>query len=123
MMPEAQQIAIAEAWVWEKPYWSSSYQRLIGRPPKWDSWPGVFLEKSTALAAVPDYLKDLNAMHGVEQILTALQCKEYVLNIMRTTKSMHVPDDVTREDIFQWLHATAAQRAEAFLKTVGKWDY
>jgi hypothetical protein len=62
----------------------------------------------------PDYLKDLNAMHQAEGVLR---------------------DD--REAAFRgwlWLahgqpemrcaivHATAAQRAKAFLKTIGKWE-
>jgi hypothetical protein len=63
---------------------------------------------------IPDYLKDLNAMHQAEGVLR---------------------DD--REAAFRgwlWLahgqpemrcaivHATAAQRAKAFLKTIGKWE-
>lgn len=59
-------------------------------------------------AMIPDYCNDLNAMHEVEKIMTADQWYEY-------DRSMPLRDP-------QKMHVTAAQRAEAFLRTLGKWE-
>jgi hypothetical protein len=112
--PEAQRIAIAEempkhlihvkAHVLE---WMSPYGWIIFDP-----------------------LRDLNAMHEAEKTLTREQQDEYVdrhLYPMLPCDENHGPCDLADgEDIliassFQIAHATAAQRAEAFLRTIGKW--
>ena len=58
--------------------------------------------------ALPDYTRNLNAMHGAEA---------------------HIPDTYDRYEQYlksrlgdEWGYATAAQRAKAFLKTIGKWE-
>lgn len=56
-----------------------------------------------------DYCADLNAMHEAEKVLTELQC-----GFFRT----HLRE---RLENYIW-HATARQRAEAFLRTLGKWE-
>jgi hypothetical protein len=56
---------------------------------------------------IPDYLNNLNAMHEAENVLTADQWYEY-------DRLMPLRDP-------QKMHATAAQRAEAFLRAIGKW--
>ena len=61
---------------------------------------------------VPDYCNDLNAMHEVEKTMGDPQLwveyQSYLSDAMG-----HVG----------WIyHATAAERAEAFLKTIGKWE-
>jgi hypothetical protein len=56
----------------------------------------------------PDYCTDLNAMHEAEETLTVEEWSDYV---------EHLPS--------RWeeaIHAAARQRAEAFLKTLGKWE-
>ena len=56
----------------------------------------------------PDYLNDLNAMHEAEKVLTDKQAILY---------------DSILDLISGWtFHRTAAQRAEAFLRTIGKWE-
>lgn len=70
-------------------------------------------------APLPDYLHDLNAMHRVEHKLDELQRQAYVTFL---TSRMWLPDgDITTGACFQALHADAAQRAEALLRTIGKW--
>lgn len=77
---------------------------------------------------IPYYLSDLNAMHEAEKTLTEdesdLQGKDqrcqFVTHLGRiigcwATKNHH-------NSLFQQVHATAAQRAEAFLRALGKWD-
>ena len=64
----------------------------------------------------PDYCNDLNAMHEAEKKLTKKQLQTY----------LDFLTDAPRECVYQtWtssVFATAAQRAEAFLKTIGKWE-
>ena len=61
---------------------------------------------------VPDYCNDLNAMHEAEKIFdNALYCRyidELCTQAIKGKNCMYL--------------ATAAQRAEAFLKTIGKWE-
>lgn len=121
MSPEKQRIAIAEACGWEwceilgrpcDPPYRALFMRGSGRI-KADmdavpcSWPWVFSEGS-----VPDFLSDLNAMHKAEETLTKNQGLSYY-----TTIGIICDFDERRR-----LCATAAQRAEAFLRTIGKWE-
>jgi hypothetical protein len=58
---------------------------------------------------IPDYIHDLDAMHEAEQVLNNVQRERYRTELVYS----HAGGDV---------FATAAQRAEAFLKTIGKWE-
>ena len=58
---------------------------------------------------VPDYLNDLNAMHEAEKVLTTFdEWDIYCVYLGDTQPSC--------------AKATARQRAEAFLRTLGKWE-
>jgi hypothetical protein len=57
----------------------------------------------------PDYLNDLNAMHEAEKVLNNVQRERYRTELVYS----HAGGDV---------FATSAQRAEAFLRTIGKWE-
>jgi hypothetical protein len=102
MKPEAQRIAVAEACGW-KPYerglaWLSPHGYVSAAPP-------------------PDYLNDLDAMHEAEKILDATQLNIYENELaevcnLKTAKSL--------ASAYRW-HAAAAQRAEAFLRTLKLW--
>lgn len=70
----------------------------------------------------PAYDKDLNAMHEAEKILypdskQSERYAEFLLNAFEIPS----PFIGTGRCAFLTNHATAAQRAEAFLKTIGKW--
>jgi len=70
-------------------------------------------------AHIPNYCNDLNAMHEAEKILTGKQRIIYAdqLCIIWTGR------DDRAIPIWFWItEATARQRAEAFLKTLGKWE-
>ena len=95
MTPEAQQIAIAKACGWRKD------KRGLG----WLSPSGEYSE-------LPDYLNDLNAMHEAEKTLTFHQETDYIAHLMRQHKDYPMT---------QGFMATAAQRAEAFLRTLNLW--
>ena len=101
MNNEKQKIAIAEACGWTK---IGHYeQEITGRKPT-----NGFYE------TIPDYLTDLNAMHEAEKVLDPDDYAQYEQNLRKTYP-------VFMGGGFHLLHATAAQRAEAFLRTVGKW--
>lgn len=134
MKPEAQRIAIAEAcgWTWwhceslktitfrDSPITEltlngkSVYDwKRIERPEKWQ----------TIALRCPNYLSDLNAMHSAEATLDPIQ-PENTDEVSRSwdeyeTTLHHIceDDDPKHSEI----HATAAQRAEAFLRTINKW--
>lgn len=113
MNKDNQRIAIAEACGWyEIHYYGTENNgpesdinplRLVGKRSKQGvgSW--------AVICSVPDYPTDLNAMHEAEKMLTADQWYEY-------DRLMPLRDP-------QKMHATAAQRAEAFLKAIEKWQW
>lgn len=107
MTPEAQRIAIAKACGWK-------------REPLYDDEPNGRKayrhddRRVVYFRDLPDYLNDLNAMHEAEKTLDRIKQDE----IERTEYDRY----------WQWLRATAsgdyvgataAQRAEAFLRTKG----
>ena len=108
MNTEAQRIAIAETCGWKQTHimqmglkgkYVRTYQKGLGN-----------LHQS-----LPDYLNDLNAMHEVEKTLNAT-----LLNSYRRFLYLVVLDDqANTSNEPAW--ATAAQRAEAFLRATGKW--
>jgi hypothetical protein len=65
---------------------------------------------------IPDYVHDLNAMHEAERKLSPKQWDEYVRNL----NNGFVTFDI--EDVGRLLFSAARQRAEAFLRTIGKWE-
>ena len=103
MTPEQQRVAIAEACGWTTKH------------------KGLWVERLQTYAALPDYLNDLNAMHDAEKVLFPVEVDDLY------------GSDLVKEygDILQHLccgnpggvmRATASQRAEAFLRTIGKWE-
>jgi hypothetical protein len=64
----------------------------------------------------PDYCNDLNAMHEAEKMLTAEQARSYDKELQKIGFRNRLAGAF-------WLwHFSAAWKAEAFLKTIGKWD-
>lgn len=121
MNPEQQRIALAEACGWEYvyndperyPYWLA---------PKGDCRYGNLLDANLFPKAFPNYLNDLNAMRDAEQQLWEMDWS------FRTIFNDHLANIIKRRKVNrnEWdaetlLDATAAQRAEAFLRTIGKW--
>jgi hypothetical protein len=61
-----------------------------------------------------DYCNDLNAMNEAEKTMTEIQC-----TFFRT----FLREKLTDEPVSRYIwHASARQRAEALLKTIGKWE-
>lgn len=70
---------------------------------------------------MPDYPNDLNAMHQAEKALT--------FDELSTYRSLLADSHAGPRGSGEWyegydcaIHATAAQRAAAFVKTIGKWQ-
>jgi len=146
MSPDAQQIAIAKAcgkvipsytvseeYV-DDPHWNSGFwqttalfndgkrMRLSGRASetKVGTW-----ERLYATDTFPDYLHSLDAMHEAEKMLEGddYKIRDYedrlceILNDANRNKPRWLGP--TR---FAYTRATAAQRAEAFLRTLNLWE-
>lgn len=100
MKPEQIRIAIAEACGWKRHAYGLGWYK--GKHPALMSG-----------RAIPDYLNDLNAMHEAEKVLTDEQ------GVLYGSILAHIR---TRFTDSKWMwHADASQRAEAFLRTIGKW--
>ena len=73
-------------------------------------------------ADVPDYCNDLNAMHEAEQTLWRMDWRfrdEFIDHLARVINPIH---GYRMQEGIDLLDATAKQRAEAFLRTLGKWE-
>jgi hypothetical protein len=62
---------------------------------------------------VPDYLNSLDAMHEAEKVIQDWWAYSDHLHEISYTQKPHDQD---------LIHSTAAQRAEAFLRTLGLWQ-
>ena len=111
MTEEQQQIAIAEACGWR-----IGTRRAMG-------YGGVtnaiqyYWEKNGCVGSLPDYLNDLNAMHEAVKTLPQNFKPRYfscLCAVVGGAISLHGYSEATE--------ATAAQRAEAFLRTIEKWE-
>lgn len=111
MNPEAQRIAVAEACGWkiaDRVHPDIKLQAyLCWIRPGNEEWQEEEL---------PDYLNDLNAMHDAVTSLDQSQ-KNYFVNILDDL----IETEKQPERDFAWCNATAAQRAEAFLRTLNLW--
>ena len=115
MNKEKQKIAIAEACGWsnlqDSDYKPFGKAQLVGRHPG---------GSEQNLLRVPDYLNNLNAMHEAEETMTDQKKRDFtsfLQEIVDLDCTWH-----TLDELFKIAHATAAQRAEAFLRTIGKWE-
>lgn len=109
MTPEAQRIAIAEACGWCK--MPSPYQS------DWQNWHGPKGQSNRHYP--PDYLNDLNAMHEAENSLTEEQHDAFQQTLLEVMHPGTHWSDMANTRI---VSATAARRAEAFLKTLNLWE-
>lgn len=128
MTPEAQRIAIAiavgitpeviAAWIdWDLALKQYQFAEITG---------AEFLRRHIRIDPAPPlpyYTYDLNAMHEAENTLSNVRGCEYAVWLHKLILGTTVIEEVCNLTCyFRTLHATAAQRAEAFLKTIGKWD-
>jgi hypothetical protein len=103
MTNEQINIAIAEACGWQ----FVTYKETFAKPP--NGGPCQYKE------GIPNYCKDLNAMHEAEKTLTKEQVRVY------SDFLAYSPHESCWASCTIW-HQTSRQRAEAFMKTIGKWE-
>lgn len=88
--------------------------KLRGYPPK-----GTLLTSDDDAAFLPDYPNDLNAMHEAEKTLTSKAC--YIYELCKVCGGLRGTVIWNVMEVEPFVFATASQRCEAFLRTVGKW--
>lgn len=117
MKPEQQNIAIATACGW-KNLWVTEVQGWRGDNPD-----------GSGDAFIPDYVNDLNAMHGAERLLTDVDFEFEFESVLSKITYPGVGDPYDPLNKYRGarhrrviVNATAAQRARAFLKTLGLWE-
>jgi len=109
MSPEAQRIATAMSLGWDEESARRGFETIVREQDGY-----TYSQISTKL---PDYLNDLNACHEFEKVLST--SPEYM--------QQHAFNNYAYLLIEMCKHqcnavsATAAQRCEAFLRTIGKW--
>ena len=104
-------------------YWVSP-EYIEGFKPPWTDFDGA------AYYPLPDYCNDLNAMHEVIKTLDTKQQIQYADVLCRQTgkelldyTGCYYPGEnpiIDMEIIFLVHNSTALQRAEAYLRTIGK---
>jgi hypothetical protein len=82
-----------------------SAKGLMGKPPK----------KLCSFNYLPNYCTDLNAMHEAEKVILP-KFSHFYANKLALITGVDCSDDPC------FFCATARQRAEAFLRTLGKWE-
>jgi hypothetical protein len=115
MKPEEQRIAIAEVCGWTAIFHNSVARDYMGHKPNDDR----------DMYVIPDYLNDLNAMHEAENLVI------YSDERLPKKYTQQIKAAICREaglrkahmDFDMCITATAAQRAEAFLKTLNLWKH
>lgn len=122
MNKRAQRVAIAKACGWKEVDFGIGGNRdlCLGDRPEWVSRKIVsFLVDQR----VPDYLNDLNACHEMERVLTPEQREFYasILGGLTYNDNGRGWQPLANDDCFPILHATAAQRCEAFLRALNLW--
>jgi len=116
MKNKEQRIAIAEACGWTEIKHNPTTDLWYGTPPKdhkpvWD-------------VILPNYLNDLNAMHEAEKMLDGNQQINFACYLTQPVRDEIyevMPNDLRYTVCYPALHSTAAQRAEAFLRTLNLW--
>ena len=117
MNEDNQKIAIAEACGWTK---CRLAIKGAGAPERGKSPYGVPPRRGYEVS-LPNYTQDLNAMHEAEKVLTYEQAEEFVEQLYLADQKNNLAENPPPWR-FNVASATAAQRAEAFLRTIGKWE-
>lgn len=117
MNKELQRIAIAEAH-------GRPWLREALRVSSWLHPDGTITKGWHTYLRIPDYLNDLNAMHDAVIDMSFYLNKEWCP--LKYTDNLLVVVNMTavfrvKRGAFKHTNATAAQRAEAFLKTLNLW--
>jgi hypothetical protein len=97
--------AIAEACGWTE----ISSDGVTGKAPG---------ETCNRVMFMPLYCTNLNAMHEAEKVLAEIQWFYYLNELYNVVRLPNQPELQMKQAV----NATARQRAEALLRTLGKWE-
>ena len=111
MTEQQQRIAIAEFCGWDV-----VFDTLCNITPDHNGEPVI-----EPIAPLPNYTSDLNAMHESEKLLDLQSCGEYARRL-REIVEMKTNLPWVDDGSFAHIHASSDQRAEALLRTIGKWE-
>lgn len=126
MSPEAQRIAVAEACGWRL-----ETRKIPNQACRWIHENGTIATMCGGVyghgwsdkgepECLPNYPYDLDACHDMEKVLTEEQRATYASKLALWFKDKSPHGNYFFTD-FDLMHSTAAQRCEAFLKTLGLW--
>ncbi len=114
MTNEQINIAIAEACGWTACVFVESIKLAKGFPPP--NNPPIYGTYENGMAQLPDYCNDLNAIHEAEKrLLSGCPLRDWMCYCECLTFMLG-------KSVYASVHATARDRAEAFLRTLGKWE-
>lgn len=103
MTDEQINVAIAKAYGWKNLHSHALNPTVwVGDEPLDDGTYFPFTQ-------IPDFCNDLKAMHQAEEMITGVLLRDYFERLKRHGKASGI-------------RASARQRAEAFLRTLGKWE-
>lgn len=116
MSPEKQRIAIAEFCGW-------TGCKIIGGD-RWFGIPSNQINLGDNYRLLPDYLNDLNAMHDAVTSALDKEKGHYNKYLNNLSRIIGISGRLAQNHIeaFKYNNATATQRAEAFLKAIGRWE-
>lgn len=116
MNPEQQRVAIAKACGWTAQKDIERFWRAVDASGNMthELWVS---ESNVWAAGIPNFLNDLNAMHEAEKVLP-----HQLSHIDYWQKGYGRFQTLLAELTITPYSATASQRAEAFLRTIGKWE-
>lgn len=120
MNPDKQRIAIAEACGWTQV--DQNDPRGFAAHVMWCPPSNDPEDPRRKYAFSPNYPADLNAMHEAERTLKDLPeyCTELAAVVYAPLTNAHKANELWQG--WWFVHASAAQRAEAFLRTIGRWE-
>lgn len=118
MTPEAQRICIAEACGWRRGYTERSGFFVIDPNGLQRGWSKL---EDVANNALPDYLNSLDAMHEAVMTLDR-ESLDYSQYCSYLNQIVAIENSRAKRRPIQSCDATAAQRAEAFLRTLNLWQ-
>lgn len=129
MTPEAINIAIAKACGWVQAHVTPEQSARFGVTKHFKAWFPPDAREWDDLGC-PNYTGSLDAMAGAEATLTGIEPDVYANHLCDAINAARLDSYGDPENgspqlawpgVFQVAHATAAQRAEAFLRTRGLW--
>lgn len=94
--------------------------RAIAEACGWTDGVERYVQNLPLMKTVPDYCNDLNAMHEAEKMLDYEQCEVFSDRVADIVQAVNHEMDYPFPWHFARIHATARQRAEAFLWTLEK---